>query len=113
VTVTVNYAKYARVGRTIHAQVVLTASSGSAGAGLIAVDLPVAAAQDGLLVGSFVFVDASDSGRHNAALAYTGTTPTPDVVYGVLHNEAPAAGMPAQLGTGDIVRYSVTYEAAT
>lgn len=106
---TVNYAKYARHGKLIIAEVDLALTANSAGSGAIRVDLPVTAARNGLIVGTFNFYDVSITTGF-VGMAFTANAGTQ--VEGYRDNVNPFVAMASSIATGDSVRYAVAYEAA-
>jgi hypothetical protein len=111
---TVNYAKYQRIGRTIHAVVDLTLTAAGAAPNDVLVGLPVAAAAfaSGPHWGTMLIYDASTTTRYQgAAEARTTTTvalswsQASAAVWGTTPNLA--------LASGDIIRLNLTYEAAS
>jgi hypothetical protein len=115
VTKTVTYARFVRLGRTIFAQVDLSVTGSGTGANQVVIGLPVSAASGTLMVGTGLIYDSSATLVYNAiaevmaggaGVALRPTTSTTNANLGV-------TAFTAALASGDIVRYGVTYEAAT
>lgn len=115
VTKTVNYARYARVGRFIVVNVMLTVT-GAGAVGAIEVGLPISSALTGnLSIGNFYVADASTAPfNFHGIAAPTGAL----VVRGITNGNAQylgvaASAMPNALAAPDVLSVSVTYEAVS
>lgn len=116
VTKTVTYAKYQRVGRLIHFAVNLSITGTGTASNVVLVGLPVAASAgfDGCQLGPGLIYDSSASTVYNGNAAVVGTTtahiwPAADGAVTALGGRA----FTAALASGDLIRMSGTYEAAS
>lgn len=115
VTVTNTRSRYARYGRTIHFLVSLAVTGSGTSSNAITVSLPVAAAATDEIIGNGWVLDTSTSTIYPAYL-YTGST---SIVW--LRNTTTATGdgrlgadvFTAALASGDSIKLSGTYEAAS
>lgn len=111
VTKTVTYAAYSRVGRTITFAVDLAATGTGTGANAVTVSLPVTAASSGAVpCGSGWIYDASVTTNYKG-IAYLVTTTTVALVGN--GGNLGASEFTAALASGDAVRISGSYEAAS
>ncbi len=119
VTVTVNHARYARYGRTIHAIALVTVTGAGTSSNDILMSLPVTAAAAyasfALPMGVGHVIDSSASlSYHGPVISFNTTS---------VRFKAASAGsstgylggttMTAGLASGDNVMYEITYEAAS
>lgn len=112
ITKTTNYAKYARIQKTVFCQVQLIATGGGTGGNAISVALPVTAAYSAALcIGSGSFYDASPSGHYaGAAILLSATTVG---IYTSASTTAAVGSTPSlTVATGDQIFLSLMYEAA-
>ena len=128
ITKTVNWARYSQFNKIVHVSIKMTATSAGTANNRVLVGLPVAASSNNFLMGSMVFVDASDGSFGYAftvskpALYETSTT----VSFGF--SKVPSASFTAgttdvrfgqtfdsggfTIASGDIFYVQLTYEAA-
>ena len=115
-TLTVNSARWHRTGRLITCQVVLTITSSATAANNVTISLPVTALSTSVysVFGSGGIYDSS------AALAYYGnvrfattTTVTIQNAFTSLDGILGTSGFTAALANGDIISFTVQYEAAS
>ncbi len=114
VTKTITYAKYTRIGRTIHFRVKLAATSAGTAGQRVTVGLPVACVDIDSAFGSAWLYDSSAGAVHRAITTPITTTavvfaPTNNTVSDVLG----VTGFTDALASGDIMICSGTYEAAS
>jgi hypothetical protein len=111
----VTFARYARYGRTIHVVVDVQVTAAGTSSNAILITLPVTAATSGVFcIGGGSFLDASTGSeyRGNAFLSSTtraGLSGADSLTAGLLG----AAGFTGALASGDLIRMSFTYEAAS
>jgi hypothetical protein len=111
VTFTISYAKYLRIGRLIVAEVWLAVTGTGTGAVKVSVGVPVVGVVDNVC-GSFHLVDVS-AGLNYTGVAYMEGTNT---IIGIANAQTAGFGQAsftAALASGDTVRYSIMYEAAS
>jgi hypothetical protein len=111
VTKTVGYAKYTKIGKTVIAVARLAVTGSGTGANAIVMGLPVTAATATVIpIGSGWVNDASVPTNYvGTALQLTTTTVG---IQGTGNGVLGAAEFTAALASGDVVGYSVQYEAA-
>jgi hypothetical protein len=114
VTTTVNHARYARFGRTIHFSLSVTAGSSGTSDNVVTVSLPVTARAAGVHVGFGRFSDASVFELYDIVLHST-TTAKFVAVNGAtgLHDIGTTASGMSQVVSGDDLLMSGFYEAAS
>lgn len=116
VTVTNTRSRYARYGRTIHWSIELNVTGSGSAANIISITLPVTAASATSTAGSGVLVDLSAALKFGFIAEFQSTTAfvmqcTDSSAAGRLgETGAPFAG---GLASGDVIRASGTYEAAS
>jgi len=116
VTVTNTRSQYARYGRTIHFQCDLSVTGSGTGTNGITVSLPVtAAASSGIYIGVGVLFDTSTSTAFPAiaGLASSSTMLLLSTSIDSSGGGLGAVGFTAGLASGDTIRISGTYEAAS
>lgn len=113
VTKTATYAKYQRVGRFIVAQIDLACTGAGTAANRVIVGTPVTAAASGFVVGSGYIYDTSANLFYIGVAVMLSTTTLALMGTGAVADYLGAAGFTAALAAGDLVRLSVTFEAAT
>lgn len=117
VTKTDTYAKYQRIGRLIHAQVNLSVTGSGTAANDVVVGLPVAAATTSLMIGTGLIYDSSANLVYPAIAEINAAALTikmrSTVVGGTNPTFLGSTSFTAGLASGDLVRYEVTYEAAS
>jgi hypothetical protein len=112
--VTVNYAKYIKLGKTVHCNVLLTiGSSGGTAGNAVTVSLPVtSASSSNIAVGSAdLYLDANQR-RYVATAVLSSTT---DVSFRALYSAIGGfygANPTVGIALSDTISFSVTYEAA-
>lgn len=115
VTKTVTYAKFVRMGRTITAQYFLEVTGTGTGGNNVVVGLPVTAASSSVIpIGFGQLFDSSASllYRFVARISSTGTV----ILFATNSTTNGALGttdFTAALASGDIITFTVTYEAAS
>lgn len=112
VTFTNTYSRYLRLGRLIIAETILTVTGAGTGGVKVSVGIPFNGVQDNVVCGSFHLVDVS------AVTNYTGTAfmEGTNTVIGIANAQGAGFGQAsftAALAAGDVVRYSIMYEAAS
>jgi hypothetical protein len=118
-TLTVNSAVYARAGRMITFEVVVTITSTATGGNNIVLTLPVAGASRygslAIRFGRGAIIDTSAALSYEGPLVALGTTSVTikDTNAGIASGMMGGSGFTAALASGDNVLYSGTYEAAT
>jgi hypothetical protein len=113
VTKTVTYAKYLKLGRTVHVSAILTVTGSGTPSQAIAVGLPVTAAFAGAPFGSGRI---SDGGANSTGYAELSSTTTVGLILHAAGNAyagATSSGYTNGLGLGDVVSIVGTYEAAS
>jgi hypothetical protein len=116
VTKTVNYARFIRIGRTIHAVVKMTCTGTGTAANAVVVGLPVASSSGiGLINIGTGFVFDSSASLIYKGLANMASTTTVNFLptESTTPNTIGTAGFTAALASGDVVAMSITYEAAS
>lgn len=109
-TKTVTYAKYQRIGRTIHLMVNLTITSAGTAGNAIVIGLPVAAASSSGVLGSFRYLDAGTTVY--AGICFGVSTTTMELAS--TNNANPFGVSPAvTAANNDTIQVAVTYEAAS
>lgn len=117
VTKTVGWAKYTRIGRLIVATFDLTATGGGTPGAFIGISLPVPAAMNGTVgqapeIGGVMYYDANLTTRYNGTAEIISTT-----VFQISTsiNSPTGFGIAPAITTaaGDIIRGTITYEAAS
>lgn len=110
VTKTVTYAKYQRIGRTIHVAVSLAITGAGTTGNAILAGLPVTAAALAGVTGVFRYFDAGNTNYAGATVGASTTT----VQFYVSEN-GNAMGVNPAFGAAntDVLQFYVTYEAAT
>jgi hypothetical protein len=119
VAVTVTRGRYQRIGRTIHAQCLLTCTGTGTAANLVLVgSLPAPVANNGanIIVGHGKILDLSGPNLNYKGLVETNGAGTS--VYLIGANDTSGAGLgvagfTAALAAGDLVVLNLTYEATT
>jgi hypothetical protein len=118
VTKTVNYARYVRFGRTIHAQGLVSVTSTGTAASAISMGFPVTPATAGILtnrtIGSAWIADNSAGLTHPAfAVIFSG----PVIVFisstAAVNNYEGVSIFSAALASGDQISWAISYEAAS
>lgn len=112
---TVTYARYQRIGRMVHVQVLLTVTGSGSANNVILVGLPFAGVNISSLAGG-MFGVYNNSGPNNfigACIFFTTTT-----VAGLTHQNSaylgePGAAFSSALASGDLIMVDLTYEAAS
>ena len=113
VTCTVNYSKYARYGRTIHWTFWLTMTGAGTGSNAVTVSLPVTAASANGGAGVAAIYDSSASTPYVCS-AQTNGAATAIAFVGDASGAGNWGSTPnTALATGDTIRGSITYEAAS
>lgn len=125
IALTVTYARYQRIGRVIHAWARFNITATGTANNVITIGgLPATAAQSGVAVGSGLLQDASASVNYGAVVALYSTT-TLAMYYGAQDGFTSGANEPlapfggsesffaAALGSGDMITFQITYEAAS
>jgi hypothetical protein len=115
VTKTVTYARYTRIGRMITVEVVLAVTGSGTAGNAVVIGLPVTAATASTLpVGAGYIFDTSATDTI-AGAAYLATTTTIQLLSARATGQAlgVGSGFAAALASGDVVAFSVTYEAST
>lgn len=115
ITKTVNYARYAQVGKTVVGSVWMTASSTGTANNQVRVSLPVTAdaATVGKIVGAFFLLDASVPLIYVGAAFIITTTVVHFAVSGTTANVgATGGGFTAAIASSDDIRFDFCYEAA-
>jgi hypothetical protein len=107
-------ARYQRIGRTIYVKYNLTFGSTTSYGGNVSIGLPVAAAATGQSVGSVSILDTGTANYVGVALV------TESATVATIHHSVPGsnagavnATAPMTWTTGDVLRMTVIYEAAT
>ena len=116
VTVTNTRSRYARYGRTIHWSIELSVTGSGTATNIISVTLPVTAANASSTAGSGVLVDISAAFKYGFIAEFQSTTAF--VMQGTDGSAATRLGetgapFAAGLASGDVIRASGTYEAAS
>jgi len=114
VTVTNTRSRYARYGRTIHFSLELTVTGSGTAANAVVFSLPATAASSSGVIGIGYIDDDSATARFAGRVALASTTtfvlqPTSTDVRGSLGSATFTAG----LASGDTIKISGTYEAAS
>lgn len=113
ITKTVNYAKYQRVGRLIVAQYSLSVTAAGTAANPVLIGLPVACAHAvAIAIGSVMIYDASAPFRYNGT-AELVTASTFQCSYNMAAPTGWGTDPTIALASGDVIRASVMFEAAT
>lgn len=112
VTKTVQYAKYQRVGRTIHLAGRLDATSAGTAANTVVVGLPVAAASSLGVFGSGHIYDSSTTTRYVCSFIGVSTT-TASFAHDTSGGNFWGAAPNIALAAGDVLQFAVSYEAAS
>lgn len=119
VAATVNYARYTRLGMTVMAQGELAVTGTGTASNSVLVDLPpVPAVQptSGFLLGIGVVIDSSAAQAWKGAAEISGASPTKMNFLPTNGADATPLGtssFTAALANGDVVRWSISYEAAS
>ena len=115
VTVTNNFSRFARYGRTIHFILDLAVTGTGVAGNAVSVSLPATAAHSGRLAhGTALLYDLSANLNHRALINLASTTgmtfePTSTTTINVLG----VTGFTAALASGDAIQAAGTYEAAS
>lgn len=113
VTKTVTYAKYQRIGRTIHFAVDLSVTGSGTGGNDILIGLPVAATTSNYDIGSGFVYDSSAVAGYAALVEIFATTGFKLRAMTAAAGFLGSATFTAALASGDLLRFSGTYEAAS
>lgn len=116
VTYSATYARYQRTGRVIHAEALLAVTGTGTSSNNVTVSLPVTPATLGNMVaGSGVIYDTSAGFNFPGIAVLTGTSSVGFIPSSSSASSAflGAGVFTAALGSGDVVSFSVTYEAAS
>ena len=115
VTVTNNFSRFARYGRTIHFILDLVVTGTGVAGEPVAVSLPVAAAHSGRLVhGTALLYDLSANLNHRAIINLASTTGISfESTASTGINVLGVTGFTAALAAGDAIQAAGTYEAAS
>ena len=116
VTVTVTRATYARYGRTIHFNAVLSVTGSGTSSNEVLMSLPVTAASSAFIIGGAGYLTDASASLNYHGLPYLKTTTTVGLspaaaaigfgLYGTI-------SFTAALASGDAINISGTYEAAS
>ena len=118
VTKTVTYAKYEKIGRLVHVQVVLSVTGTGAANAKVTVSLPFTAASAAGGFGTGYIADSSSGSPYTAGIVNLDSVTTMALLdataaTGVAYLGLTGSAFAAALASGDTVQMGCTYEAST